>query len=519
MNPIDLAVAELQKGNDAEAEKVCRQILQHDDRDFDALHILGVICAKRDQFGEAERLMRSAIEIDPGMPVCIYNYGRVLCALERYRDAIGAFNRAAALAPNIAPIYSDRGNAESELGLLEDAVHSYDRALACDPRYLHAHYNRGNALQKLGRYEEALASYDGALALNPRYPEACCNRGITLRCLRRFDESVTSCERALAMNANFAEAHFAESDVRLLLGDFARGWHKYEWRWKASSLRDAEGHFAQPRWLGTEPLDGKTILLHSEQGLGDTIQFCRYVPLLAKRGAHIVLEVQSSLAELMRSLPGAADVIAKGGARPDFALHCPLASAPLALGTRLETIPAEVPYLSAPQAYRDKWRDKLGPPSGLRVAVNWAGNPNYRGDRVRSIGLKALSPLFGVPGVQFFGIQKDLSAGDEDLLQGHPNVAYPGADIESFSDTAAIISLMDLVVSSDTSVVHLAGALAAPTWTLLSFAADWRWLLDRPDSPWYPTMRLFRQPQAGNWAAVVAATAEALPSAARREPA
>ena len=511
MRMIDQALAQHRRGNIKEAESLYRQILKRDGRDFDALHMLGIICAQRGQFDEAERLLRTALSIDKTVPPCCHNYGNVLCKLKRYDDGIAVFNRAIALAPGYVPIYSDRGNAQMELRRFRDAVASYDQALALDPRYVPAHYNRANALEKLDRYDEALASYDRALALEPRYADALCNRGVVLRNMRRFDEALASFDKALAIRPDFAEAHFAESDLRLLTGDFARGFPEYEWRWKMETFSSPARNFMQPLWLGAPPLlDGKTILLHGEQGFGDTIQFCRYAPLLAAGGAQIILEVDKSLVELMRGVSGVAQIIAKGEPLPNFQVHCPLGSLPFALATRLATIPADVPYLAVPQLHREKWRAKLGPADARRIAVSWAGNANFKNDYNRSIGLHAMSPLFADSDVQFFSIQKDLRAGDAELLRRHPKLIQLGKEIESFSDTAAIVSLMDAVISSDTSVVHLAGALAAPIWTLLAYAPDWRWLLGRDDCPWYPTMRLFRQTKPGDWASVIAAAAKAL---------
>jgi len=269
--------------------------------------------------------------------------------------------------------------------------------------------------------------------------------------------------------------------------------------------------FSQPLWLGAEPLTGKTILLHSEQGLGDTIQFCRYAPLVAARGGRVVLEVQASLVELLKNLPGVAQVAAKGSVLPAFDMQCPLASLPLAFATRLETIPADIPYLSASAALRDKWRPKIDAgAAGLKVGVAWAGNPNLPNDHIRSIDLQSMTALFATPGVQFFSLQKELREGDAAVLRASPQVAHLGEAMDSFADTAAIISLLDLTISVDTAVAHLAGALGANTWILLPYVAEWRWLLDRADSPWYPTARLFRQPALNDWPGAVAAVGEAL---------
>ena len=286
--------------------------------------------------------------------------GNVLCGLQRYEEALVSYDRALALQPTMAEAYYNRGNALHELRRFDEALASNDRALALRPDYAQAHYNRGNALHLLKRLEEALASYQSALALRPDYAEAIANRGATLHDLKRYGAALESYERALALRPDFADAHYNDAICRLLLGDFDRGWQKHEWRWATAQLRNAKRSFSQPLWLGSEAIKGKTILLHAEQGLGDTIQFCRYAPLVAERGAHVILEVQKPLYELMTTLAGAVQIVSRGDPLPAFDLHCPLLSLPLALATRLETIPSATPYLAARESKTRAWRQRLG---------------------------------------------------------------------------------------------------------------------------------------------------------------
>jgi hypothetical protein len=325
---------------------------------------------------------------------------------------------------------------------------------------------------------------------------------------------------------DYAEAHWNEALTRLLIGDFERGWKKYEWRWKIESFTSKQRDFAQPLWLGADGIEGKSILLHSEQGFGDTIQFCRYVPLVAACGARVILAVQKPLHELMSTLTGAAQIVFTGEPLPHFDIHCPLASLPLAVGTRLESIPSTTPYLHAPAHALQHWKTRLEPRDRLRIGICWAGNPNHKSDVSRSIGLSPLLPLLTNTDVQFFSLQKDLRAGDAEILRNNRHITHLGQEIETFSDTAAIISSMDLVISIDTSVVHLAGSLGKPIWILLQFVPDWRWLLDREDSPWYPTARLFRQNETRSWDGVISRVhaamqvfcrASASPAAAKAE--
>jgi len=310
------------------------------------------------------------------------------------------------------------------------------------------------------------------------------------------------------LRPDFADAHFLKGLASLATGDFERGWIEYEWRRKAQSLKNTERDFAQPRWLSVEDIAGRTILLHSEQGFGDTIQFCRYAPLVAARGARVIMEVQEPLCELMTDLAGAAQIIARGDRLPDFDFHCPLPSLPLAFKTRLDTIPANAPYLRVPEQALEYWRDLLGPKRSLRIGLAWAGNAKHVRDQERSMRLCDLLPLLGIDAT-FVSLQKEIRADDAQTLENCGMLRF-GHELTDFSDTAALISQLDLVISVDTSVAHLAGALGKPVWILLTHVPDWRWLLDRHDSPWYPTARLFRQPAPRQWDPLVAEIAQRL---------
>jgi hypothetical protein len=385
------------------------------------------------------------------------------------------------------------------------------------PDYAEALSNRGNALYELKRFEDSLASYDRALTVRPDYAEALYNRGVTLHELKRFDEALASYDCALKVRPDYADAHFNEALCRMLIGDFKRGWEKHEWRWETAQLRSGKRNFAQPLWVGSSEIAGKTVLLHAEQGIGDTIQFCRYVPHVVERGARVILAVPEELHELMSTLPAKVQIISKGDPLPDFDMHCPLLSLPLAFGTRLETIPSTTPYLAAPEGKTSAWHDRLGKPTKPRVGLVWAGNPRKELsnanliDRQRSIEFDRLAPFFQVTECEFYSLQK----GEDAVLQLRESTLRQQIidwtdDLQDFSDTAALIENLDLIITVDTSVAHLAGALGKPFWLMNRYNTCWRWLLDRDDSPWYPTARLFRQDDTREWDNVIARVHTAL---------
>src|SRR6266513_3972268 len=420
------------------------------------------------RLAEAERIYQRVLEVDPNNPDALHLLGVIAHQVEKN---------------------------ETSLQLIEKAI----RYNPSNPYFLN---NRGNALQALKRYGEALASYDKALTIRADYADALNNRGTTLRVLKRYEEALASYRKALTIEPDYVPAHWNESLCRLLIGDFERGWEKYEWRWKCDHVLPATRNFSQPLWLGKEDITGKTILLHAEQGLGDTIQFARYAQAVAQKCAKVILEVEPTLRSLLSEISGAYKVLSRGEPLPEFDFPCPLLSLPLAFNTRPETIPATIPYLGARASVVKRWEDNLGKRNAPRVGIVWSGLSANVNDHKRSIALSRLAGLAG-PSVRLVSLQNEVRTEDEKALATNKQILHFGSELADFSDTAALVSLMDLVVSVDTSVAHLAGALGTPVWILLPFAPDWRWMVDREDSPWYPTARLFRQPKIGDWDSVI----------------
>ncbi len=497
-------------GQFQDAERLFARVVKSHPNYFDAVYLFGMFRFQRGQTQEALSLFTRASALNPRSVDALNGIGFALFELKQKNDSIAAFQRALALDPRDPQTLCNIGKALGELGRAESALDCYDRAIAAQRGHMPSLFNRSILLADLHRHDEALASLDRMIALQPSHAKAHYRRGRVLLDLRRFDAALESFGRADTLQPDFAEAQLAIAMCRLLTGDFARGWAQYEWRWEVEPQKSHKRDFGQPLWRGQDDLAGRTILLHYEQGYGDTIQFCRYVPMVAARGARVVLEVRKSQVGLVAELAGAAQVIAHGEPLPPFDLHCPLASLPLAFGTRLDTIPLGIPYLRASPDDRSRWDVRLGPKSRPRIGVNWAGDANFKAEADRSIGLPRMLPLLSQADVEFVSIQRDLRPGDDALLEAQPNLRHMGGEVGDFHYTAALMDALDLVISSDTYVVHLAGALGKPVWCLLPYTPDWRWMLDRDDSPWYPTMRLFRQPRPGDWDSVIARVREEL---------
>lgn len=457
-------------GRLAEASALYRAILQtHPDHPH-ALHYLGIAEAASGNSVAAKSLMERSLQVQPHNLQFIENFATLLVQI---------------------------GNCEAALPVCQSG-------LALNPASAQLFYVQAVALLRLNRLLEAVAQLDQVLSLEPNNIVALNERGSALAQIRRFDEALASFAKALSFNPRYAEAHFNEALCRLLHGDLARGLEKYEWRWEIAAARPHKRNFLQPRWTGREDLAGKAILLYAEQGFGDTIQFCRYVPLVQARGARVILEVQQQLRELLEAAFEGATVIVKGDPLPNFDMHCPLLSLPLAFGTRLNTIPSDATYLRAPSpSTMDQAHDRL------RIGLVWSGSATNINGGNRSMNLTALLPLLKLKAT-FVSLQKDIRAEDAEVLRAHTEILHVGDDLFDFADTAEKIAGLDLVISIDTSVAHLAGAMGKPVWVLLPFVPDWRWLLDREDTPWYPTARLFRQDDSRTWDGVVARLAPAL---------
>jgi tetratricopeptide (TPR) repeat protein len=465
------------------------------------------ILQRLERFDEAAVLYHRWAAIEPNGYDAHNDLGRVLLTLRRHEEAAAAFARASELRPDAPAAFNNLGIALTDLKRFTEAVAALDRAIALAPQLAETHNNKANALKALNRFDEALAHYDHAIALKLDYVEAHANRGTCLDELARPDEALASYFSALALQPDHGAAHWNLSVNRLRAGDFETGWREAEWAWRSPSLRLEHRSFVQPLWFGAEEIAGKVVLLHNEQGLGDAIQFCRYIPWLAARGARVVLEIASPLHQLLSAMPAVAQCISRGEALPDFDFHCPISSLPRAFDTTLDTIPAATPYLSVPDGARD-WNGWLGESRLPRIGLVWSGNPKHVNDHNRSIALQALPPLLELD-AQFVSLQKGPRAEDQAWL-AERNILDAAPGLESFADTASLVAQLDLVISVDTSVAHLAGALGKPVWVLLPHVADWRWLTGRTDSPWYPTARLFRQRADRAWSPVVIELREAL---------
>lgn len=553
---LQAAIALQQQGRLAQAGALYMDVLRTHPDHPDCLNLLGVLAARAGQHATALALIDRAIAVYPGDASFHTNRGNVLRDLKQPDAALASFDHAIALRPDDADAHFNRGVALQDLGRPADALGSYDRALGIDARHAHAWHNRGNALLALGDPASATDSHDRALAIDPAYvlawqsrghalaalgrPDAAVdsfdraialdpsdaaphyNRGTLQKTLGRFDAALASFEAALRLQPDHAEARWNLSLLLLLVGRVREGWTLYESRWQTPSFRAPRRDFGRPLWLGDAPLDGRTILLHHDQGLGDAIQFSRYATPLAARGARVVLEVPAPLVALLRDVEGVADVIRTGDPLPAFDCHCPLSSLPLALRSDLDCLPAAPAYLRADPGKVRGWEARLGPATRPRVGVVAAGNPHHANDAHRSVDLGRLleTLLRGQPaGVDVVLLQKDLRDADRAALAAHPAVRDASPWLLDFTDTAALCAQMDVVVSVDTSVAHLAAALGKPTWIMLPFVPDWRWLLDRADSPWYPSARLYRQAALSDWDAVfgrIAADLAGLPCANSR---
>jgi tetratricopeptide (TPR) repeat protein len=500
-----------QQGEFDKAERLCAGILEYRPDDFDALHLLGMLHFQRHRMVEALRFLARALKVNSSSADALSNLGLALHATGRYDEAISSYRHALDLAPDHPEILYNLGNAGLALDHVDDALANYDRVLTLAPGHVGALVNRGNALLRLNQPVEAMASYDTALASLPGHPQVLTNRGHALRRLDRPVEALADFTAALVAAPEFAEAHFEAAMTQLSTGDFDAGWKAYEWRWKTGAFAPHPEQPKGPLWLGKGPIAGKTILLHAEQGFGDTIQFIRYAPLLAGRGAKVICEVQPELQPLLSEnvMLGDIRVMAAGEPRPAFDLHCPMLSLPLAFGTQPGAIPAAVPYLAASAERQAYWRDRL-PPGRLRAGFVWSGQSSHKNDSNRSIALPRLSALFENPKIRCVSLQRDLRDADAEVLRDLPNLVHLGGELRDFADTAAVISLLDVVISVDTAVAHLAGALGKPVMILLPFAADFRWMRDRDDSPWYPGAKLLRQPPFGDWDSVIVRAAEEL---------
>ena len=474
------------------------------------------------RLAEAWQALSEAVAADPNNAMARHLRGLVLVQAGQPKEAVEDLTAAVQLAPADPVARSNLSGAQREAGDYEAALSSSEAALKLAPDFPDAHLNRGNALLDLARPKEAIVSYDEVLRRQSNDPRAHSNRGNALRSLGRLAEAVKSFERAIALDPSTPEIKANCGFAHLGLGDYPKGFALFEARWDNRNMRAylESRAFNAPFWRGDEELDGKTILLHAEQGFGDVLQFCRYAPLVAACGARVLVEVDPALKPLMRSLKGVDQVFAQGEALPAFDLHCPMMSLPYAFRTTLDTIPAETPYLHADPRRVEAWRARLGPSSRPRVGIAWSSGVRPDQPELKAINGRRNLPLTKLAGlegldVDFVSLQKGQPAeGEFDALDqaawDGPPILNVARELTDFGETAALMTVLDLVVSVDTSIPHLAGALGRPVWVMNRFDPCWRWLQGRSDSPWYPTARLFRQPAMGDWDGVIAQVRKAL---------
>jgi tetratricopeptide (TPR) repeat protein len=513
-----------------------RCILDVDSKQFEALHYLGIALAQSGRYQEALTPLSKALQIQPANGAVHNHFGNALAGLSRYAEAIESYERAIECNSEFADAHYNCGVAWMEAGRQDLAIQCYSKAITLAPLYAQAHNNRGSILADLGDTAEALLAYQRAIKANPLFADSLINRSNLLRRLHRYEEAVEGAERAIqcaplsadahnargaaladmgkhleaqesyqrsiAIDPTHAEAHWNSGLIKLAHGDFQTGWKLYEHRWEVKSLKLVRPSPNVALWTGTQSIDRKVILLHAEQGYGDTIQFCRFSEALAARGARVILSVPESLRTLLTCVPGVDRVVAQGSA-PPVDLQCSLMSLPGALKVDEKALAHSVPYFRAEKSSIKKWADRLDPRNkAARIGLAWAGRLTHANDFNRSIPLQILLPITRYQ-CEWISLQKEVRATDEAWLAAAPEIARLGEEITDFADAAALIENLDLVITVDTAIAHLAGAMGKPVWILLPHVADWRWLRDREDSPWYPSARLFRQSARADWTSVM----------------
>jgi len=553
-----LGMLELHRHHPAQAVQWMDAALQinptHVDVQFDRATALEDL----ERYGEALRAYDLVLALKSDFNDALFRRGNVLRQLRRHMEALDCYKRLLAVQPDHAGAWFKQGNSLNDLGRLPEALNCYERAvqaqpdyheawfnlantykqferpdeamrayeqaLAIDPDFIEAIVNRAALLAEQGLHEQALTAFERALQLIPDYPDALFNRAVSLAELQRCEEAISDYAKVPPEHEHYISAQWNTALCQLKLGNFAAGWRQYEWRWQGEQMQAGRRQFSTPPWLGESSLQDQTLVLHAEQGFGDTIQFARYAPLLAQQGARVILQVQPALKSLLTKLPGISAVLGSNEALPPYDLHCPLMSLPLACASFAPHLIPPAPYLQADPLKSDGWQQRLGARGQLRVGLVWAGsNPRNerpatkRLDAQRSIPFATLAPLLANTDVEFYSLQLGAEASGQ--LRAHPlalRVADYTDDLHDFSDTAALIDNLDLVISVDTAVAHLAGALGKPVWLLNRYNSCWRWLHNRRDSPWYPGMRIFAQHERAHWDQVIAEVGAALHGRARR---
>jgi len=453
----------------------------------------------------AELYLKQAMRIESNNPHVYRLLGVLSTNRKKYPEALDYFNKSLKFLPKNSLALCNLGNVFYDLKNYEKALDIYDKSIKLDPNFEEVWSNRGNVLFEMNRYEEALVNYDKAINLKPSYADAWSNKGNTIRQLGLPEDSIIYYDRALSLKPDHHEAAWNKSLALLLLGDYQHGLPLYESRWRSKSISEIaeKRSFDKPTWLGMESLNGKTILLYGEQGLGDFIQFCRYAKLVADLGAKVILEVPQSLAIVLTDLAGVSELVIKGQELPPFDFCCPLLSLPLAFNTNVASIPAENAYIASDSNKVSEWGSKLGPKTKKRVGLVWSSISSFQHDSKRSLLLSDFVKALPTEGYEYICLQKEIKDCDKEFFREYKNIQYYGDQLNDFSDTAALIECVDLVISSCTSVPHLSAAMGKETWVIVPYVPDWRWLLDKEDSPWYPSVKLYRQSAINDWSGVL----------------
>ena len=462
----------------------------------------GVIYQELSDTTEAISSFHAALKLKPDFVEAYNNIGAVLSSVGRDKEALGVYNAALSIYQDVGELYFNQANSLRSLGQYEQALESYNRAISIDsenPEYLN---NRGVAFHKLNRLSSALSDYEDAIQRNPDYIRAINNQGLAFADTFKFDRALASYNRVIELNPDYAEAYWNKAILYLMHGHYLEGWRLFDWRLRMPGASTKYSFFDKPDWRGEEDISDKRLFIPSEQGLGDLIQFSRYAAMAVEKAGEVILEVPKMLVPVIRTLHPEITLSIKGQKPPEFDVYCPVMSLPYAFRTTLETIPTNGKYLSSDGQKVSLWQEALGPTDKKRVGLVWSGSPKHENDHNRSIPLTELVPLLS-DSVEWHSLQKEYRETDLAVLESMPQVSQHQDALVDFSDTAALIECLDLVITVDTSVAHLAGALGKPVWIMLPHVPDYRWLTDRDDSPWYDSVRLYRQQASCNWAPLI----------------
>ena len=518
------ALQAFQGGNFDRANSILVKIIQNDSKCLPALHVLGLIKASQENYKEAVDFLGRAARLNPYDASLQYNLAKALVDAGLNKESIRHHKKAIELDPDNPEILLNYAKSLASLKCFDEALDLLDRALKIAPNHVGVLVNKGNIFHTRKNYDEAIINFDKALQIGPENAVAWTNKAISLEAMGRFDEALFAYDCATKTDQEYVSAHWNKSNLKLSLGDYQSGWELFEWRWRTKAQKNLFRRYPQPIWLGGDSLKDKTILIWSEQGLGDSIQFSRYIKMVADLGAKVIFEVQEPLVELFSSLDGVDKIIPMGSKVPDFDFHCPLMSLPLAFKTSIHTVPNEVPYIKPEKNKISFWGDRLDRDKKLRVGLVWSSGfrPDHpelwEANAKRNIPLSVLAKI-NIPDVAFYSLQKG-SEGEKQLAswkqspENSMNIIDFTQELLDYSDTAALIDALDLIISVDTSVAHMAGALGKPVWVLNCYDSCWRWLRNARSNPWYPTAKIFHQPTRADWNPVVEQVQECLKSLA-----